>query len=74
MVPLSIQRSWVPAKDKLGFILYSPKDHDNHGKDRTKLLKLLQDYTVYKRNYAKNIKYNPRTENKIMLFQKLVFR
>ena len=50
-------------KNNLGYLVNSLREKNNHGKDKIKLFKVLDDYKKYKRDYSRNIKFEPNEQS-----------
>ena len=57
-------------KDILAFIelLYPPEEEDNSRKDQSLIIKLTEEYKMYKNNFARNIKFMSSSINLSMKY------
>ena len=51
------------TNDDIGRLVDMLREKNNHGKDKSKFLKVLDEYKKYKRDYARNIKFEPNGQS-----------
>ena len=51
------------TNDDIGRLVDMLRKKNNHGKDKSKFLKVLDKYKKYKRDYARNIKFEPNGQS-----------